>query len=502
MMRREEAAQSPLFRKAINLSERVPEQHVLRRVKAVIDFDFVYDEVEKFYGGVGNPSVPPAIILKLMVLLFLYNVRSERELMATLPLRLDWLWFVGYDLDSTTPNHSVLSKARARWGVELFDKFFQRVIDQCIKAGLVDGRSVFVDSSLIDANASVDSLFDKKKTIDELNRRLDEQPRAQGDDKPESGTPEEPKRSSRKQKTKKQKARYQSSTDPDATGAKHRGDRMRPRYATHRMIDAQSTVITATEVGPGHQNEAERLENLVEQHEKRTEAKVETLTADTKYGVTENLLTCQDRDITTYVVPFKDNYRKRGEGMFGECEFLYDSHTDTYSCPAGQTLKRGQHRPDRNGYRYTAPKQACLACPARSNCTTAKNAPRSVFRHAHEDTIDRCRRRALSSDGQTFRKQRMAHMEGSFARSTRFGYKRARWRGLDRMRIQDLLIATVQNCLILIGRLPHPLLQTAQPAPRRIRFCFARLKTWLAPFVSTRPQILRWLFLTHQTRCA
>jgi transposase len=80
------------------------------------------------------------MILKLMLVLVLYNVRSERELMATLPERLDWLWFLGLELDSEIPDHSVLSKARRRWGVELFRSFFERIVWQCVEGGLVDGK--------------------------------------------------------------------------------------------------------------------------------------------------------------------------------------------------------------------------------------------------------------------------------------------------------------------------------------------------------------------------
>ena len=101
--------QPKLFYPSINLEQRIPERHVLRRIRSQVDFDFIYDEVRDRYGINGNVSVPPPAILKMMLLLVLYNVRSERELMNTIPLRLDWLWFLGYDLDSEIPNHSVLS---------------------------------------------------------------------------------------------------------------------------------------------------------------------------------------------------------------------------------------------------------------------------------------------------------------------------------------------------------------------------------------------------------
>jgi len=181
MMGRESPPQASLFYTGINLEKRVRRDHVLRKVARLVDFDFVYGEVKESYGYNGNVSVPPPMILKLMLLLVLYNVRSERELMATLAERLDWLWFLGLELDSEIPDHSVLSKARKRWGVELFQTFFERIVWQCVEGGLVDGRKLFCDSSLIEADASCNSVVDTqglKRYLNpayrELEARLEE----------------------------------------------------------------------------------------------------------------------------------------------------------------------------------------------------------------------------------------------------------------------------------------------------------------------------------------
>jgi transposase len=96
------------------LDERIPPDHLLRKIRTQVDFDFTYDLVRPYYGVKGNVSVPPPVLLKLMLLLFLYEVPSERELMRSLSYRLDWLWFLGYDVDSVVPDHSVLSKTRRR----------------------------------------------------------------------------------------------------------------------------------------------------------------------------------------------------------------------------------------------------------------------------------------------------------------------------------------------------------------------------------------------------
>ena len=150
--------QKELFSYQVDLDRRVQADHPLRRVRAMIDFTFARDAVAHTYGDNGNVSVDPVVLLKLMFLLFHENVRSERELVRRLPERLDWLWFLGYGLDDAAPNHSVLSKARARWGGELFEELFVRTVRQCVEAGLVDGTKVHVDGSLIDADASRDSV--------------------------------------------------------------------------------------------------------------------------------------------------------------------------------------------------------------------------------------------------------------------------------------------------------------------------------------------------------
>jgi transposase len=153
MMGYEKLPQPSLFYR-FNLEQRVPADHPLRAVASIVDFDFIYREVEELYGGVGNPSIPPPVLLKLMFLLAYENVVSERALFAALGLRLDWLWFLGMDLDSVIPDHSVLSKARTRWGEEAFRRFFESVLQQAIDVGLIDGTRIFCDGSLFDANAS------------------------------------------------------------------------------------------------------------------------------------------------------------------------------------------------------------------------------------------------------------------------------------------------------------------------------------------------------------
>jgi hypothetical protein len=304
---------------------------------------------------------------------------------------------------------------------------------------LIDGRDMLADSSLIDANASIDSLFRVAEQVAQsAMARLDE---CEDENRGEAHQQDEPS---------EKEPKYRSKTDPDATGAKRRGEtRCRPRYQTHRAVDAEHGVITATTVGPGHENEAKRLEELVNQHTNHTGQRVRSVTADSKYGTADNLEFCEWNQIDAYINPFRSNYTRPKEGKFTECCFRYDAANDCYICPAGQHLTRHALRAEREAYRYQAPAKVCGTCAFRKLCTTSK-VGRSIDRPIRTPILERASARVRTPQGKEHRKRRRWLMEGSFAHSVRLGYKRARARGLLNMKIQDYLVAAVQNLLILV----------------------------------------------------
>src|SRR5881275_489229 len=260
-----------LFNYAVNLEKRVRAAHPLRRVKATIDFGFVREEVAHCYGKNGNESVAPEVILKMMFLLFFDDIKSERELMEVIGERLDYLWFLDYGLDQKIPDHSVLSKARARWGKEVFVSLFIRTVAQCVEAGLVDGSKLYVDSSLVDAAASKESVI---KGSPELIAALKQAYRATESKLEDTTTPES---------YEAVNDRLMSRSDPDAAAVRRGGGDSRPRYHHHRAIDDQKGVITAVETTPGSIPENKKLLGLIEQHEKNTVSHVKVAVADHKY---------------------------------------------------------------------------------------------------------------------------------------------------------------------------------------------------------------------------
>jgi transposase len=455
MMGRQPKVQNKLFYTAVNLEQRVRKNHILRKVKNNIDFDFIYNEVKDKYGINGNESVAPPVILKMMLLLIFYNVRSERELVLTIPERIDWLWFLDYDIDDEIPNHSVLSKARARWGVETFKTFFEYIVWQCQQAGLIDGRKLFMDSSMVQADASNNSVVNKESLQRYLNQsyqilesRLEEEQKVcDSDQHPKSGA------ANRK---------YISTTDPDASVTRRGKGKSTLKYQIHRGVDPKNEVITATEVTPGEVHESHRLESLIDTHEKNTEATVETVVADSKYGSIDNYLVCQDRDIKAHFSSLEQTQKDTGtkKGIFPKEAFTYNAETDTFTCPAGQTLKKRKFFKKRQHYEYIAAAGTCSRCQLKDQCTKSKSG-RTLKRHLRQNDLDHMVEKANSPEAKKDIRTRQHLMERSFAQATRYGYQRARWRRLWRVQIQEYLTAAIQNIKILVKdvKAPAPAMQ-------------------------------------------
>jgi len=436
----EHKSEPQLFNYAVNLEKRVRANHPLRQVKARIDFSFVREEVAHCYGKKGNESVAPEVILKMMFLLFFDDIKSERELMEVIGERLDYLWFLDYGLEEKIPDHSVLSKARARWGKEVFESLFVRTVAQCVEAGLVDGSKLHVDASLIAADAAKESVIKGapqliaalKRAYGATESKLEERSLGESDQKVNE--------------------RMMSLSDPDAALVHQGSGDSRPRYKHHRVIDDSQGVITATETTAGSIAENKKLMGLVAQHEKNTHCQTQIVVADHQYGTSENFVACQERGITTHMGDAASKVcRGHDHSLFGEEAFTYDAQRNVYWCPAGQSLKPLPLEPLRRRIKYKAPARVCGACALRAQCTRSAHG-RTVHRHEKQLTLDVARAQAHSAAARRDRQRRHHLMERSFADATNnHHFKRARWRRLWRQQIQDYLIAAIQNVRILLA---------------------------------------------------
>ena len=243
-----------------------------------------------------------------------------------------------------------------------------------------------------------------------------------------------------------------STTDPDAPVVRQGRLEARPRYMSHRAVDDAHGVITAVQSTGGDVNEAHERVGLLEQHERHTGKKAGVVVADAKYGTTENFRECSRRGLRSPMADLSAATQDKGcrKDIFSETDFVYDRETDTYRCPAGQTLKRRHHKKERQAYEYTAGPPVCRACPLKDRCTRSQSG-RSLKRHEDHDAIQAARAESRGREARRDRRRRRHLMEGRFADAANNPhFKRSRWRGLVRQQIQDYLIAASQNIRLLL----------------------------------------------------
>src|SRR5215211_5372889 len=142
----------------VTLDDLIPPDHFSRHLERTLDLAFVRELVRGTYAGIGRPSIDPVIFFKLQLILFLEGLRSERQLMRVVADRLSLRWYLGYALTEPLPDHSSLTRIRERYGVDVFRRFFEAIVEQCIGAGLVWGKELFIDSTDVGASAAIDSL--------------------------------------------------------------------------------------------------------------------------------------------------------------------------------------------------------------------------------------------------------------------------------------------------------------------------------------------------------
>jgi transposase len=509
------AREQSLFSYAIHLEQRIPAGHFLRQVDAALDLDFVIPLVREFYGKSGHVSLDPRVIMRMMLLLTLYNIPSERELMEQIPMRLDFLWFLGFDLETTVPDHSVLSKARARWGEKVFERLFSGTVQQCVEAGLVDGQLLHIDSTIVKANASKSSVV---KTSPELAQALRQAYQQQADKlqvlagaspaaqalslpgaagEPELGLVSEDQRlqvvaAAGQEPTastasaeppgaapakafapevlpapppaspplqvpqtikRPVNADHLSLSDPEAQLARNKSGVTELNYKDHRLVDDRHGVITAVAATGSTVADGTQLVPLLEQHAQTTQLGrgPVAVAGDHHYGTADNYIHCMEQGIRPHLGEASAHVEQRGQLPLEQ--FHYEADQDRLKCPGGHYLLLHQNRPGDQAkvYRIEDPAH-CAQCPLRGQCTEAKQG-RSIQRHVQAELVEAARAEAASAAGRASRRRRQHVMEGSFAdAANNHGSKRARWRGLGRQRVQSWLIAAVQNLRILVKR--------------------------------------------------
>ena len=475
---------------SFQLSERVSEDNFYRRLKTFLDLQWLYKATKKYYGTEGQQSIDPIVFFKLMLIGYLENIGSDRRIINTAAMRLDMLFFLGYDIDEVLPWHSTLSRTRQLYGEDVFKQLFKEVLKQCIEKGMVSGRRQAVDSVFVKANASMDSLVEKDilDDGDEYASSITE----------DDATPLKPidpntntkqsnshtvsaERNKRVQQHHRWKARaykhqphgksitkaiaqgdtetlpkfvsnhtHYSTTDEDARVSTKPGKPRHLNYLGQVSVDTASHIITNIEAHTADKKDSQCLPTVVENTVNNLQAEgllVEEILADTGYSSGEALKAIEDKNITAYI-PNIGTYKPIKES------FTYDAQNDQYICTQGAKLPFKNPRTNKMGYtnkEYRSSAKDCSTCPLRSKCI-GKSDYKKITVTIDKPYYDRMHQRMQTSKAKRMKKLRSSTVEPVIGTLANYlAMKRVNTRGLQQANKCMLMAAVAYNLKKLLN---------------------------------------------------
>jgi transposase len=415
------------------LSQLIPDDHILKQVDKILDLSWLRSEVADTYSQtMGRHSIDPQAALRLMLAGYFQNIIHDRKLMREAQVNLAIRWFAGFRLDEKLPDHSSLTKIRQRWGAERFKRIFQRTVKACMDAGLVNGETVHIDSTLIRADVSWDSL-----TTEYADKVFKENQAEDGDADADSSD-------SLNSLSRTGKPKRRSTTDLDATlTTSSHTFRMEPSFKQHTAVDDRSGVILDVKTTTGEASEGKELLEQINRIEEATGKKVKAVTADMAYAHTENYSQLEHRGIEAVIPVQPLSVKSRSIPIH---RFKYDAQNQIVRCPRGKILKRSSHT--EKGWVYRASAKDCGNCPLWSRCISSTAKVRTVLITDGYESLLRARRRwqKRDEDIQDKYKRHKWRVEGIHGEAkTQHGLRRAVRRGLANVSIQVYLTAMVIN---------------------------------------------------------
>jgi IS5 family transposase len=407
--------------------------------------------------------------------MFFEGIRSERQLMQVVADRLSLRWYVGYALDEALPDHSSLTRIRQRLGIDIFQRFFEKVVDLCQDVGMVWGRELFFDATKVEANADLDSLvprFYHEATTHVADLFADDDPRDAATAEPEAAADALPAGVVRLPRAASDEAgrcdpppwrlleerrldpnrpavgSYRrttdfrvSPTDPDATPMSTKTGTVLG-YHDHYVVDGgRRRIILAALVTPADVMENVPMRDLLWRVCFRRKLWPHQVTGDTTYGTTENIVALEDVGIRAFF-PLPDVDHRTA--YFGRDVFTYDAEADVYRCPQGQSLPRRKSKYTEQVVMYRADAATCNACSVKASCT-ASDRGRIVHRSFYEAYLDKVRGYHQTAAYRKAIRKRQVWVEPLFAEAKE-------WHGLRRLRLRGLLNANIQGLLVAAGQ--------------------------------------------------
>lgn len=425
----------------VTLEELVPADHLLRKIDAVIDFSFIHELTAPLYcPDNGRPALDPTLMFKALFLGYLFGVRSERQLMREIEVNVAYRWFLRLRLTDPVFDASTLSQnRRRRYGdTTVAQEIFDRIVEQAIGHGLVDGAVLYTDSTHLKANANKNK-YDQVVVAKSRSDYWDALDAAITEERGERGLkPLKPKdRMPVEAETKL------SRTDPDSGYMVRDGKPKGFFYLDHRTVDGRLGIITDTFATPANVHDSIVYLGRLDRQRERFGFPVAAVGLDAGYataGIAQGLEERGILGVTGYRNPTPPK-----PGMMRRSRFRWEEEQDGYRCPEDQLLPYATT--DRHGYRhYKSDPAICRQCSLLASCTSAAKPQRVITRHVWQDARDRCDSHRLTPWGKAVYKRRKETVERSFADAKQLhGHRYARYRGRIRVACQCLLAAAVQN---------------------------------------------------------
>jgi transposase len=428
----------PQARMAIDLESFVANDHFLRRVHGVLEISFVRALTASYYAaGLGRPSIDPEVYFRMLLVAYLYGITSDRRLCEEVRYNLAYRWFCRLSLEDEVPDHSSLSRIRDRYGEEVFEAVFRRIVELCKEKGLVAAECrVMTDATLIAANAALNSLVHNDPKEAQREAITQRQDRGLKDS------------SSARRVTNQT---HTSRTDPEATLAQKEGTPRQLKYKVHQSIDADSRVILDAEVTTGARHDNQPYLGQLQRIRDRYQITIREATADRGYGSAAILRSLQEEGTTTYISLWSGRV---GNSKYLKGALVYDRKRDRFRCPRGKYLTPNPAIGG-NYKRYVSSSADCQHCPRRGTCPTEarKKFPskRYVRRSLDQDLFEEVQARMEEPEFRAKLSERMWKAEGLFAEAKQnHGLARARYRGRSKVQIQAYLSAMAQNLKRLV----------------------------------------------------
>jgi transposase len=426
------------------LEDQVPETHLLRLIEKHISFTFVREKLKDSYSDTGRPSIDPELLLRILLIGYLYGITSERKLVEELRMHLAWRWFTGLGFDQEIPHHSTFSKNRHGRFQEskLFEELFEQIVRQCVEVGLVKGEDLSVDGSFVEANAAKESRIPREQLAEAA--QVNQTVRQYLVELEQQNPTEEP----------VHRQDQVSTTDPDSTYATKGGTPARLGYYDNYLVDNHSCVIVGVQATAARMSqETVAAQDMLTRFAQWQGRKPESVAADTTYGNGEFLQWLADRSITPYMRT-RDSIHRKNSPFYGPERFTYQPESNSYRCPAGEQLNYVGLNVRNRAHAYIGSGKRCGACSQKAQCTSG----RYKYLAIHMDEAARQRARELVNTPEFARAQReRKKVEALFAQlKNQIGLRRLRLRRLKFVREQFFLAAVAQNIKRLVRFLSQP----------------------------------------------